>query len=344
MENPKSYPEAVTLMSEAIGTAARVHPEPSRHVRDDQVFQVEVQGASGQSARLRFVSWEGPPTDTSRKERIWVVRRGGRELHERLRKRGENFVDLSGAVRLQLPWLLVDRTDLKPVRALAKSQTRNPFSDRGSLILRTMFEAGPAAEWGVKELAEASGVSVALSSYVTSALERHGLIEGETSGRAKRMRLTRPTAALEVWTRRYDWTRNAAVTFHSPVGSVERFVTRLPGVLEGRTWALTGQAGASLVAPHATWDRIHVYVDANDEDGLLELGHALGWTPGEGGRLVLMAPYYAASVWHGLQTLQELSVVSVLQLVLDLWHYPARGREQAEHLLSHLLSSRGWDG
>lgn len=51
------------------------------------------------------------------------------------------------------------------------------------------------------------------------------------------------------------------------------------------------------------------------------------------GRLVLLAPYYSTSVWEGVRPIGQLPVVSDLQLVLDLWHYPVRGREQAEHLI-----------
>lgn len=344
MLDPKSITDALALLSDAVPTAARVRPEPRGSGGPEEGTMMRVKGPSGQSAPLHLVSWDEPPTSDVRGDRVWVIRRGGAKLRQRLRERGENYVDLSGAVRLQLPWLLVDRTDLEPVRVPRRSATRNPFSDRGSMVLRTMFEAGSAAQWGVKELAEASGVSVALSSYVTSAVERLGLIEAESSGRAKRMRLVRPTDAIELWARRYDWTRNPAVAFQAPVGSPERFVKRLPELLEGHRWALTGHAGAWLVAPLATWDRLHVYLDVNGDDGLYQVGQALRWTPGEKGKVVLMAPYYSTSVWHGMQKVQKLPVVSLLQLILDLWHYPVRGREQAEQLLSDFLSSRGWSG
>jgi hypothetical protein len=48
-------------------------------------------------------------------------------------------------------------------------------------------------------------------------------------------------------------------------------------------------------------------------------------------------PFYTHSAWHGAQSAHGLPVVSTLQLILDLWHYPIRGREQAEHLITHVL-------
>jgi hypothetical protein len=63
------------------------------------------------------------------------------------------------------------------------------------------------------------------------------------------------------------------------------------------------------------------------------VGMEMGWTPSDAGRLVLLRPYYRESVWFGLRRIESLPVVSDLQLILDLWHYPVRGREQAEVLL-----------
>jgi hypothetical protein len=97
---------------------------------------------------------------------------------------------------------------------------------------------------------------------------------------------------------------------------------------------MTRPSGPARVAPHASWDRVHVYVDAKDESALVRIGEDHGWEPADDGRLVLLRPYYRTSVWHGLQIIRGAPVVSTLQLALDLWHYPLRGREQAEHLLT----------
>ena len=51
----------------------------------------------------------------------------------------------------------------------------------------------------------------------------------------------------------------------------------------------------------------------------------------QGANLVLMAPYYKHSVYDSRE-MEGLRVVSDIQLYLDLYKYPVRGREQAEHL------------
>ena len=50
-----------------------------------------------------------------------------------------------------------------------------------------------------------------------------------------------------------------------------------------------------------------------------------------------MAPYYAHGARYGIRELRGHPVVSDVQLFLDLYNYPVRGREQAEHLLEHVL-------
>lgn len=329
--------QSIVLLSRATRQVARVQPVGDAAKTDGAGALVEIKGDSGRSARLHLIPWDEAPSAVMPRSRIWVLRRGDRKLRQQLRECDENFVDPAGAVRLHLPWLVIDRTDLEPVRTPARKETRNPFSDRASLILRTMFDAGPEKVWSVGELAEAAGVSLGLVSYVSSALERRRLIKVQAAGRAKGLRLTDPVAVVEQWTRAYDWKTNTAVAFHAPVGSPQRFLRRLPEVLEDHRWALTLQAGASLVAPHAAWDLVHLYVDAKSDDGLLEIGQQQGWEPGEGGKVVLMAPFYKTSVWHGSRRIRDLPVVSDLQLILDLWHYPIRGREQAEHLMSMAL-------
>jgi hypothetical protein len=57
----------------------------------------------------------------------------------------------------------------------------------------------------------------------------------------------------------------------------------------------------------------------------------------QGANLVLMMPYYKHSVFYDSREIEGLCVVSDIQLYLDLYGYPVRGREQAEHLYTKRL-------
>lgn len=260
---------------------------------------------------------------------------------ERLRREARSFVDLKGAVFLTFPNLLVDRTGVRLQTHPAPAMPFDAFSDRSSLIVRRLLGEGSRdREWGIREIAQASDVAPATATRAARELERERVVQISRSGRNAHLRLTDPRGLFMLWTRRYDWSRNAAVAFDAPVGEVSRFVRRLPELLGDTRWALTLQAGAAQVAPHATWDRVHLYLDVESAADLLRAGAAHGWEPAPQGQVVLMKPYYRTSVWHGQQTAHTLPVVSTLQLALDLWHYPLRGREQAEHLLASVPGLR----
>ena len=52
----------------------------------------------------------------------------------------------------------------------------------------------------------------------------------------------------------------------------------------------------------------------------------------ESGANVYLLKPYDMGVFQDIQTINELKVVSNIQLYLDLYNYPKRGREQAEFL------------
>jgi hypothetical protein len=214
---------------------------------------------------------------------------------------------------------------------------RSAFSDKASLIPRTLFYQSPGETFSLSGLAESAGVTPSVASYAVRDLARRGLVETTKHGRELRIRLKDHRALLEGWAREYDWQDNVAVTVQAPMGSPERFLRRLPTFALPR-FALTLQAGASLFLPHAPVEQVHLYVDVDDDQGFSALVRSLGWPSTEDGRLHLLKPYYRQSLWEKTENRSGLTVVSDLQLMLDLWNYPIRGREQAELILEkHLL-------
>ena len=59
----------------------------------------------------------------------------------------------------------------------------------------------------------------------------------------------------------------------------------------------------------------------------------------QGSNLVFMLPYYKYSVFYDCQEIESVPVVSDIQLYLDLYKYPVRGREQAEYLFEKKFKS-----
>lgn len=324
---------------EVLRSALQGVPDMSCDLEPGGDADAEIARKGCPTIRVRLRSWS--TEGTIGPDEVWLLRTASAAQQQRLRERGENFVALNGAVRLVRDWLVLDRTGLPSARRPATfSRRADPFSDRNSLIARTLL-AHPGRAWGVRELAAHAGVSLGTASQVIRALAGMGAIDQKQQGRAAGIRLVDAGLLLRPWFAAYSWERNTAAAFHAPMGDATRFLRRLPGLLGKTRWALTLQAGAAQVAPHATWDRVHAYVDVETPADLLRLGEDQGWEHAADGRVVLMKPYHRTSVWDRMQTIHRLPVVSTLQLALDLWHYPLRGREQAEHLLSLALKDHG---
>lgn len=328
MKQERQRMDVLSLLQGALRGAAEVDLEEDGSVR--------VTPRHGEPVRLdvKLLAQERrEPSDDP--EALWVIRGASERRLERLRDEGRSFVELSrGLVCLNAPGLLVDRRVLDAVaRSRRSSPTRNPFSDRASLVSRVLFETGEEREWTVMSLACQAGVAASTVSYVVRALDGEGLVDVRREWRERKIRLLDRARLIDVWTREYTWRSNEAWAFHAPLGSPSRFLRRLPELLSGVAWALTLHSGASLVAPHARWERVHIYVDTRGSEGAEALGRRLNWTPADEGAVVLLEPYYRTSIWPGVREAQGLPVVSDLQLILDLWEHPLRGREQGEVLL-----------
>lgn len=333
---------ALKLLDLALKPKAKVRAlEPSDH---NPPSVVEVVGPSKQSQRLQLLPWGTLTPKRKSQDIVWILRGATPNLRQTLRARGENFVDLAGAVRVELQYLLVDRTDLEPLRVPKPPGRRaDPFADRSSGVARVLLNHSKTRKWGVRELAIQSGIDPARASRVIRALNDLGVVHFERKGRAADVWVDSPELLLDNWTAAYSWSQNLALAVHAPIGDRQRFVSRLQDVLRSRRWALTLQAGAARIAPHASWDRLHAYIDVSNADELSAIAAKAGWTAGRDGQLVLVKPLYRTSVWQAMRSIDEVPVVSDLQLVLDLWHYPLRGREQAEHLRDTILRPV-WDG
>lgn len=331
---------ALTLLRHALPASVQV---TNKSTANDAGADAHLELPDGTIASVQIKRWHGPDVPKRRPPArqgspaiMWVVPRASAHQRRQWRDRDENFVDLSGAVRLVLPGLVIDRTDLSPVTPSASDRittSRNPFADRASLVVRAMLDT-PGKSWSATALAEATGVSLPTVSLVSEGLRRLGLLSS-AGGRRGTMMSDNPAAVIAQWSRRYDWRQNESIAFTAPIGTPSQFLKRLSATLKPvkHRWALTLQAGAFLIAPHAEWDIVHLYVDVDSMDQMLEIGSMGGWPPSPNGRLVLMRPWYRTSVWYHNDVVQHLPVVSRTQLVLDLWHYPVRGLEQAEFLM-----------
>jgi hypothetical protein len=146
-----------------------------------------------------------------------------------------------------------------------------------------------------------------------------------------RIVVANPAELLSRWASYYDFALlNKVNAFYSLNEDLDRFVGKLAAVNRpDLRYALTLHSGAALVSPFVRPANVYLYVES---EKLGEWKELLGLQLSElGGNVFLVEPY-DEGVFYKVQQLKGAWVVSNVQLYVDLYNYPARGREAAEHL------------
>ena len=235
-------------------------------------------------------------------------------------------VDLVGNCYLAFDGVYIKHTvEKKPQRV--KRRIKNLFASVSSRIVRAMLEE-PDRVWKLTDLAEATGVSMGQTYNVSEKLADEGF--ARKSARSG-VRLTDPAGLLDTWRGEYDMAMlNEVHSFHSSERDPARLMAEVKQAAErlGGQYAFTLHAGASLVAPYVRFNDVHFYVESDPQAWANALGlHTVEF----GGNVHLLQPY-DEGVFYRLRLPQGMAVVGNIQLYLDLYKYPARGREQAEFL------------
>ncbi len=249
------------------------------------------------------------------------------------RERGMCYIDLSGNVFLVYRSIYVDRSGF-PNRFPERRKGRGPFSDKASLILRHLLSYH-GRSWGVRELAGHIGLDPGYISRMLVELEERRYILREK----RRVRLIDPERVLDDWVHEYSYRDNREYRYFCLAQDPAEIMEDMRRSVSQREedYALGIHAGAWLVSPHAVYNEVHVYLSRRESMELFQKRMELKDVE-SGANVVFLLPYYRHSVFYGKRLVRKLWVVSNLQLYLDLYHYPLRGLEQAEHLYERVLA------
>jgi hypothetical protein len=188
-------------------------------------------------------------------------------------------------------------------------------------------------EWSILGLSKEAKTAYGHTYRVVRTLLRMGLCRQTETNRVV---VASPGELLTRWAGYYDFALlNKVNAYYSLEMDLDGFTKRLSAVGKyDLRYALTLQAGASLVTPYVRPVNIHLYVDPEKLGAWQRL---LGLQLTElGGNVFLVEPY-DKSVFYKVQRVREVCVVSNVQLYIDLYNYPARGREAAEHLRKEVI-------
>ena len=255
-----------------------------------------------------------------------------------LRERGINHADMTGALYLRLPGMLIHVDGGAKGRwgnFASPERTVNPFSKKASLVLRQFFEL-PSDPHSVTSLARATGIAIGWAWDVAEELIQRGYI----AGTGEQLRLADAASVLAHWCNTYSWKKSARRNFVVPYTKQE-LENSLVGAWTPSSlpWALTLLSGADRRVGHVLHDTsTFLYARPGrpaELDELLATVHAREVAAPMPGThtLCVLEPYYGPSAFFGTAIRDGLPVVSDLQLFLDLAHYPVRGVEAAVHLL-----------
>ncbi|MBO3754787.1 MAG: helix-turn-helix domain-containing protein [Candidatus Brockarchaeota archaeon] len=219
----------------------------------------------------------------------------------------------------------------------------NIFEAKATRVLRALL-TDLQRNWTIRGLAEETGISAGYAHAVISTLIDLGYV---TRTEAYKIKVVNPTLLLRRWAAYHQYDRvNTFLEYYTFEQEVERFIYRL-STITNIPYALTGLAGASLVAPHVRPVDVHMYVHREDIGTLAEV---LRLQPiPKGGNVKFVIPY-DEGVYYGQQRVNiqvpnqaasEVPVVSNIQLFVDLYNYPARGLEAAEHLYKQMIGKWG---
>lgn len=264
-----------------------------------------------------------------RRPDIVVARRLSPGAREALSEAGIGWVDETGAAEIAVGSIIVSRTGRPPKpNEKPKRWTAAVIAVAEALLCGTK----PT----VAATASATGLSAASCTQALRFLTDLGLLEARARrGRFSGRQVGDPDRLLEAYALAVERAPapialQVGVTWRDPIaGLVEAGREWNKAKL---SWAATGAAAASVLAPYLTAvTTAEVYVDADSIPLLEAVATAADLRPIEGGRLTLR-PFPTAAVRELASEVGGLRVAPWPRVYVDLRQSGVRGEEAAEHL------------
>ena len=240
------------------------------------------------------------------------------------------YIDLSGNCYLSFNSIYIEKKNFLNIFK-EKKEVKSLFSRKASRILRALLTETEKT-WTQKNLSEKSETSIGLTNRLVKKLYELEYIDFDQN---KTISIKNPSKLLDIWRESYSYKDNQIVGHYSPMSQNE-FETRLLKYMEKRPedqYAFTLFSGASLIAPYVRQAQTFFYFLGNEEN----LKKEMDLKPVASGANVLILSPYDEGVFYAPQIISGRTVVSNVQLYLDLYNYKGRGREQAEHLRENIL-------
>ncbi|MBX9877885.1 MAG: hypothetical protein K2Y22_05450 [Candidatus Obscuribacterales bacterium] len=252
-------------------------------------------------------------------------------IRQYCRDQGVGYFDFSGSCRLVFDDVFIEK-EMPGTEFREKKRLRSLFSQKASHVIRRLIEE-PIRRWRVEQLAEFAVVSAATVSLLKKKLigEEYAAQDGEF------FYVTKPEKLLREWSKYYHSREHVQIDCfsHLDLDELEEHfaVTCANNQIE---YAFTMFSGARRISPYTRGvNRAYAYISTDKE--LSKLPEIFGMAPVDsGGNFRLIKPN-DADVFFGKRQIGDATVVSDIQLYLDLAGHPGRGEENAEYLLEQVI-------
>lgn len=250
---------------------------------------------------------------------------------ELLSAEGINYLDLTGnaLVRLENPALFIqsqgaDRDPSPTPRG--KARVRGPKAAR---LIRTLVDVRPP--YGVRDLAEASGLAPGYVSRLLDALDDDALLERTKRGQVESVDIA---GLLRRWAANYElFSSNDAQPFLAARGAKDALagLAELPAAQQV---AITGSFAAVRISPVAAPALLTVYVSNTEA-----VAGALGLIPADQGANVVLLRPFDPIVWQRSDEENGVRYVAPSQAAVDCLTGNGRMPAEGEALIQWLLAN-----
>ena len=217
---------------------------------------------------------------------------------------------------------------------------RNIFTGKSSRVVRVLLSK-PTETWRTRELALEAKASLGTVSTVTNKLIDMGFLVRD---RSTRLKLRKEEELVRRWASFYDPNNLPHKTYYAQgtVYEIGRALAKT-AMRYGLKYAFTGPFATDLLTQYIRPAEIHMYL--TNEDDLKKVVDDLSLEIAEIGGNVIFLIAEDESVLYGLRNTTDdrvgtVSVVSDVQLILDLYNLTDRTREAAERLLTKNLERK----
>lgn len=237
-----------------------------------------------------------------------------------------SYLDFSGNAKIACGTIFI-HTEGKDRPKGSAMERQNIFSPKAARVTRILLSQ-PKNRWTQRKISEHTGLSKGMVSRVINRMMKTGYV----TEKDKKLMLSSFDDLFFAWVESEVRRRERKKSYYVWAQNPDKLMKVVADKLSlGRIkYAFTQEAGASLVAPFATFDIVSVYVESLDKFP----ARSLSASEADKGFNLMVIEASDDYVFTKSRDRNGLKVVDNLQLYADLRKNPLRGEKQAGHILT----------